>query len=128
MFHRHRLASPRQAAVENRVDLAGLGLARDFDAEAPGFDALLPVRAHEAVVVAQAGADDERRPGAYRFRRAAAVDGGPALSRRCGRAETSLPSQRDPHFGAGHRLAAVEDGDPDQAIVAAHLGDAPPGW
>ncbi len=102
------------------MNLARRRLAPGFDAEAPGLDALLPVGAGEAVVVPQASAGEEEIVALATLLVAqAAVDDGAAERVAAPLPEFAAVAARDAHLGAGHRLAGIQGGDPDQAVVAA---------
>ena len=129
VLHRHRLPGAQQRSVEDRVDLARVDLAPGVDAETPGLDALVPVRANEAVVVTQASAGEEEvviltALFGQRDRRQRA----PLIVAAPGPQRPAVASGKA-HVGTGDRLAAIERGDPDERVVAPalemhrHIGD-----
>ena len=103
------------------MDLAGFKVTPGFDTEAPRLDTLVPVRAHETVVLAEPRAGKEE----IRF---AAIGFAQRCFGQCPplRVGPPLPERfsaaiGNAHFSTGDRLAAVERRHPHQRIVLAAL-------
>ena len=121
VLHRQRLAGAEQAAVEDAMDLQVAAVAPGFDAETPGLDTFVPVRTHETEVAVQAGAGKQEVAALAIRHPQCLVDEGAALAVGLALPQRLAVAAGDADLGAGHRLAAVERGDPDQRIVAARL-------
>ena len=134
VLHRHRLARAQQGAVEHRVrPCIGLDLAAGGHVKAPGLNAPLPVAPGEGhvfhpalrmtgtdeigrrtlsiVVVAVARRRIGRQP----------LDHGHALLVGDGLRQFAPSAVRHAHFGARHRFALVQRGDPHRRVFTPQL-------